>query len=44
VRIANGPLKPVEILAQGLLTETSEIRAPAFAMTTRHMVGRRKVA
>jgi len=43
VRIANGPLKPVEILAEGLLTETSEIRASAIAMRTPQMVGRRKV-
>lgn len=41
-RIANSPLKPVEILSEGLLTETSEIAAPAVAMTARPMGGRRK--
>jgi AcrR family transcriptional regulator len=43
-RIANSPLKPVEILSAGLLIETSEIPAPAAAETTRHVVGRRKVS
>ena len=38
-RIANGPLKPVEILSEGLLIETSKIPAPAVAKTTRHGVG-----
>jgi AcrR family transcriptional regulator len=42
-RIANGPLKPVEILSEGLLTETSEVPAPAVAKATRHVAGRRKV-
>ncbi|RZL89563.1 MAG: TetR/AcrR family transcriptional regulator [Variovorax sp.] len=42
-RIANRPLKPVEILSAGLLTETSDIPAPAVANTTGHVVGRRKV-
>ena len=43
-RIANNPLKPVGILSEGLLTETSEIPAPAVARTTRHVVGRPKVS
>ena len=43
-RIANSPLKPVEILSQGLLTETSEIQAPTVAKTSRNGVGRRKLS
>jgi AcrR family transcriptional regulator len=43
-RIANSPLKPVEILSEGLLTETSKTRAPTVAKTIRHVVGRRKVS
>ena len=42
--IANSPLKPVEILSAGLLTETSEIPAPAVAKTIRRLIGRRKVS
>lgn len=40
-QIANSPLKPVEILPEGLLTETSEIPGPAPAKTTRHKLPRR---
>jgi hypothetical protein len=43
-RIANSPLKPVEVLSARLLTETSDIPAPDVVKTTRHVVGRRKVA
>ena len=42
--IANSPLKPVEILSAGLLTETSDIPAPAVAKPIRQVVGRREVA
>jgi AcrR family transcriptional regulator len=42
-RIANRPLKPVEIISEGLLTETSELLAPAVAKTTRNGVGRRRL-
>jgi AcrR family transcriptional regulator len=41
-RIAHSPLKPVEILPEGLLTETSLIPAPAASKTTGQGVGRRK--
>jgi AcrR family transcriptional regulator len=43
-RIANSLLKPVEILPEGLLTETSKILPPAVAKTTPHEVGRRKLS
>jgi len=43
-RIANSPLKPVEILPEGLLTDTSKILPPAAAKTTPHGVGRRKLS
>ena len=44
-RIAFSPLKPVQILAHGLLVETSESTAPAAnAKTTRNGVGRRKLS
>ena len=43
-RIACSPLKPVQILAEGLLTETSESPAPAAANATRNGVGRRKLS
>jgi AcrR family transcriptional regulator len=42
-RIANRPLKPVEILSGGLLTGTSEVPVPGFAKTTGHLAGRRKL-
>lgn len=42
-RIANRPLKPVEVLSGGLLTGTSEIPVSDFAKTTRHLAGRRKL-
>ena len=42
-RIANSLLKSVEILPEGLLTETSKILPPAVAKTTPHGVGRRKL-
>lgn len=41
-RIAYSPLKPVEILAEGLLTETSDIQSPAAAKTARNGVRRRR--
>jgi AcrR family transcriptional regulator len=41
-RIARSPLKPVRILAEGLLVETAESPAPALANATRNGVGRRK--
>ena len=43
-RIACRPLKPVEILSQGLLTETSEIHAPAVVNKTRNEVRRRELS
>lgn len=43
-RIANSPLKPVEVLSARLLSETSEIPAPDVFKPTRRAVGRRKVA
>jgi AcrR family transcriptional regulator len=43
-RIACSPLKPVEILSQGLLIETLEIQAPAVAKATRNAVRRRKLS
>jgi AcrR family transcriptional regulator len=43
-RIANSLLKPVEILPEGLLTETSKILAPVVAKTTPPGVGRRKIS
>jgi AcrR family transcriptional regulator len=42
-RIARSPLKPVQILAEGLLIETSESSAPAFANAIGNGVGRRKL-
>jgi TetR/AcrR family transcriptional regulator, ethionamide resistance regulator len=42
-RIANRPLKPVEILSEGLLTETFKVPAPPMAKTSRPAVGRRQV-
>ena len=41
-RIANSPLKPVEILSDGLLTETSETQVSAVAKTSRNKLGRRR--
>jgi hypothetical protein len=41
-RIAHSPLKPVEILSEGLLKETSEITVPAVAKTSRQAVGLRR--
>ena len=43
-RIARSPLKPVQILVEGLLIETSESPAPAVAKATRNGVGRRKLS
>jgi AcrR family transcriptional regulator len=43
-RIANSLLKSVEILPEGLLTETSKILPPAAAKTTPNGVGRRKLS
>ena len=43
-RIANSPLKPVEILSDGLLTETSKIPAVPDAKASRPTVGRRGVS
>jgi AcrR family transcriptional regulator len=43
-RIANRPLKPVEIPVEGLLTETSRATLPAVAKTTRRGGGRRVAA
>jgi len=43
LRIARSPLKPVQILAEGLLIETSESSAPAFANAIGNGVGRRKL-
>lgn len=43
-RIANSPLKPVQILTEGLLIETSESPASAVADATRNRVGRRKLS
>ena len=43
-RIACSPLKPVQILAEGLLIETSGSPAPAVVKTTRNGVGRRKLS
>lgn len=42
-RIANSPLKPVQILAQGLLIETSRPAAPAVAPTARNGAGPQKL-
>jgi AcrR family transcriptional regulator len=42
-RIACSPLKPVEILSEGLLIETSRIQAPAVAKTTGNGVQRPKL-
>lgn len=42
-RIASSPLKPVEILSDGLLTETSKISAPPGTKALRPGTGRRKV-
>lgn len=42
--IAHGPLKPVEILPDGLLTETSEIARSVVPSATRAAAGRRRVA
>jgi AcrR family transcriptional regulator len=39
-RIANRPLKPVEVLSGGLLIGTLEIPVPGQAKTTRHLAGR----
>jgi AcrR family transcriptional regulator len=44
LRIANKPLKPVEVLSEGLLTETSEIPPPSVAMTTPRSAGRQRLA
>lgn len=41
-RIANRPLKPVEVLAGGLLTGTLELPEPDLATATRRLPGRRK--
>ena len=43
-RIAYGPLKPVQILAEGLLIETSLSPKTAVASATRNGVGRRKLS
>ena len=43
-RIASSPLKPVEILSDGLLTETSKIAAPPSAKASRPGTGRRRVS
>ena len=43
-RIASSPLKPVEILSEGLLTETSKIPAPPGAKASRPAVGRRRAS
>ena len=42
-RIARSPLKPVEILSDGLLTETSRILAVPDAKASRPAGGRRRV-
>jgi len=42
-RIARSPLKPVEILSDGLLTQTSRILAVPDAKASRPAVGRRRV-
>jgi AcrR family transcriptional regulator len=42
-RIARGPLKPVEILSDGLLTETSRIPSVPGAQAPQPMGGRRRV-
>jgi AcrR family transcriptional regulator len=41
-RIANKPLKPVEVLSEGLLTGTSDTPAPDVAKSARQAGGRRK--
>jgi hypothetical protein len=42
-RIAHGPLRPVQVLAEGLLIETSEPAGPAVAKTTGNGLERRKL-
>jgi AcrR family transcriptional regulator len=41
--IAHSPLRPVEILSEGLLTETSTDVPPGVSKTARHADGRREV-
>jgi len=43
-RIAHNPLRPVEILSEGLLTETSAVLPPGGSKTVRQAGGRREVS
>jgi len=43
-RIAHSPLRPVEILSEGLLTETSAVLPPGGSKTVRQAGGRREVS